>query len=66
MQVGGYVKERGTIMEKENKEDLGDLLDMLDHCTQKIGFIAEFFTKGDPGYNFEISERGYRRSLLCP
>jgi hypothetical protein len=42
----------------EKRSDLLELVDAIEECKSKLGFIAEFFTSGKPGFNFEISERG--------
>jgi hypothetical protein len=42
----------------ENGSDLVDLVDTINDCMNKLSFIAEFFTHGTPGFNFEISEKG--------
>ena len=43
---------------KENGSDLLDLVDTINDCMTKLSFVAEFFTRGTPGFNFEISEKG--------
>jgi cob(I)alamin adenosyltransferase len=43
---------------KEKGNDLVELVDTINDCTSKLSFIAEFFTHGTPGFNFEISEKG--------
>jgi len=43
---------------KENGGYLLDLIDTINDCTNKLSFVAEFFTRGTPGFNFEISEKG--------
>jgi len=43
---------------------LGGLLNMVEDCATKISLLAEFLTQGKPGYNLEISEKGFSGACL--